>query len=291
MRRVLLQLDTDPHPSSFDSIVAVDAGVDVLLRYGSVTPGTVTPIVHGAIFTRGPADLKNTAIFIGGSDVAVGEAVRDAVKAAFFGPLRVSVLLDSNGANTTASAAVIRVGEHVRLADARCVVLAATGPVGRRVALLFALEGAEVVVTSRRLDRAEAVWKGVVERVPNAQGRPVQVATDQELAQALEGASVVVASGAAGVRLLPEPLWVGREGLKVVVDLNAVPPAGIEGVEPGDKGSEKHGVLCYGAVGVGSLKMKIHRAAIEQLFQANDQVLDAVEVYELGKRLVKQPKQ
>ncbi len=104
---ILLQLDTDPQPSVFDAVVAVDAGVDHLFRHGGVTPANVRDLVYGALFTRGPADLQRTAIFIGGANVEAGEAVLSAVKATFFGDFRVSVLLDANGANTTAAAAVL----------------------------------------------------------------------------------------------------------------------------------------------------------------------------------------
>ena len=103
---ILVQLDTDPQPSVFDGVVAVDAGVEQLFRHGGVTPGAVRELVYGALFTRGPADLHKTAIFVGGSDVAAGEAVLERVKQTFFGPFRVSVLFDANGSNTTAAAAV-----------------------------------------------------------------------------------------------------------------------------------------------------------------------------------------
>ena len=85
MHTILIQLDTDPQPSVFDRVVAVDAGVEQLFSYGGVTPETVTPLVHGAIFTRGPGDLKNTAIFVGGSDVSTGETLVKAIRKAFFG--------------------------------------------------------------------------------------------------------------------------------------------------------------------------------------------------------------
>ena len=39
--RILLQLDTDPQPSVFDAVVAVDSGVDHLLRHHAVTPQNV----------------------------------------------------------------------------------------------------------------------------------------------------------------------------------------------------------------------------------------------------------
>src|SRR5215207_7878966 len=122
--RILIQLDTDPQPSVFDRVVAIDAGVDHLFSYGGVRPEQVAGLVHGAIFTRGPKDLKRTALFIGGSDVAAGERLlAEALKAMIpqFG-LRVSVLLDANGANTTAAAAVRVAGKHLDLSSARALV-------------------------------------------------------------------------------------------------------------------------------------------------------------------------
>ena len=97
MRKLLLQLDTSTHPSVFDRVVAFDGGADEVMSYGGVTENTVRDLVHGAIFTRGPKDLHHTAIFIGGTDMVVGERLLAAVRKAFFGPLRVSVMLDSNG--------------------------------------------------------------------------------------------------------------------------------------------------------------------------------------------------
>src|SRR5262245_11693615 len=102
--KILIQIDSDPQPSVFDRVVAIDAGADEVFSYGGVRPEQVRDLVHGAIFTRGPKDLKRTALFIGGSDVAAGEKLlAEAVRHVLpqFG-LRVSMLLDSNGANTTA---------------------------------------------------------------------------------------------------------------------------------------------------------------------------------------------
>src|SRR5262245_26651765 len=144
--KILIQLDTDPQPSVFDAVVAIDAGVEHLLRHGSVAPAAVRDLVHGALFTRGLADLSSTAIFIGGSDVRAGEAVLKAVRETFFGPFRVSVLLDANGCNTTAAAAVLAAIEGAKglggsIEGRRVAVLGATGPVGQRVARLLLREG------------------------------------------------------------------------------------------------------------------------------------------------------
>ena len=154
--KILIQLDIDPQPSVFDGVVAVDSGVDHLFRHGGVTPAAVRDLVHGALFTRGPAELCSTAIFVGGSNVAAAEAVLDAVKKTFFGPFKVSVLFDANGANTTAAAAVLAALESMggSLEGVPAAVLAATGPVGQRAARLLCKLGAKVSVGSRSLDRA-----------------------------------------------------------------------------------------------------------------------------------------
>ena len=139
-RKILIQLDGDVHPSVFDRVVAVDAGSDEVFSYGGVRPDQVQGLVHGAIFTRGPKDLKSTAIFIGGSDVSLGEKLMVAAVQAMlpqFG-LRVSILMDANGANTTAAAAVRIAARHLDLGTAKAVVLGGTGPVGQRASLLLA---------------------------------------------------------------------------------------------------------------------------------------------------------
>jgi hypothetical protein len=286
-RTILIQLDSDPQPSAFDRVVATDAGADVLFSYGSVKPEQVRDLIHGAIFTRGPADLKRTALFIGGSDVAAGEALlAEALRHMLpqYG-LRVSVLLDANGANTTAAAAVRAAARHLDLAQARALVLGGTGPVGQRVARLLARQGAEVRVASRQLARAAGVADAIRARVPGARLEPAAVTGLDELQSALSGRTLVVAAGAAGVVLLPKEARSACPGLKVAIDLNAVPPLGIEGVGAGDKGVERDGAVCYGALGVGGTKMKIHRAAVARLFESNDQVLDAEEVYALAEGL------
>jgi len=284
---ILLQLDTDPQPSVFDSVVAIDAGAAQLLRHGGITPENVRELVHGAMFTRGGDDLKQTAIFIGGSDVAAGERLFAAVQKCFFGPVRVSLMLDSNGANTTAAAAVLAAAAHVPLAGCKALVLAATGPVGARVVRLLAREGAEVLVASRSVERARSTCAAVSAVVSGSKLTPTEVGQPNDAAAALDGVQVVVACGAAGVELLPGSAVTGKQGLKVAIDLNAVPPAGIGGLDVMDRAKDRNGVICYGAIGVGGTKMKIHKEAIRRLFTRNDQVLDAEEIFALGREVTK----
>ncbi|MBT4864114.1 MAG: bifunctional NADP-dependent methylenetetrahydromethanopterin dehydrogenase/methylenetetrahydrofolate dehydrogenase [Planctomycetaceae bacterium] len=286
MRRILIQLDTDAHPSAFDRVVAVDAGVDELFSYAGVTPNDVESLVHGAIFTRGPADLKNTAIFIGGSDVAAGEALLERVNATFFGPMRVSVMIDSNGSNTTAAAAVLRASRHVEFSGLDALVLAGTGPVGQRAAQLLAKRGANVRLASRSLERAESACAAIKAKVgSDAKLTARETSSSATVEAASDGVALIIAGGAAGVQLLADDQWPSGEALKVAIDLNAVPPVGLAGVEPMDKAVERHGTLCYGAIGVGGTKMKIHKAAIGRLFDSNDQILDTEAIYRIGEEL------
>src|SRR5581483_7825586 len=145
-RKILIQLDSDAQPSVFDRVVAIDAGADEVFSYGGVQPEQVRELVHGAIFTRGPKDLKSTALFIGGSDVAAGERLRAAAR-------------------------------HLELRAAKALVLGGTGPVGQRVALLLARQGAEVRLSSRQQARAAGVVEAIRAKVADARLEPVGVAS------------------------------------------------------------------------------------------------------------------
>tara|TARA_R110002049_G_scaffold72490_1_gene186941 strand:+ start:30076 stop:30975 length:900 start_codon:yes stop_codon:yes gene_type:complete len=287
VKRILLQLDGDSQPSAFDSVVAIDSDVDELLRFDNVEPVQVTSITHGAMFTRGGDELKNTAIFVGGSDVSAAEKLFERVQKTFFGPVRVSVMLDASGCNTTAAAAVVAAGRHQEPRGATAVVLGGTGPVGRRVAEMLVNEGAHVRLTSRSIERAQSACDAIAKKASGGSLSPMAAGdtSDETLAPVLEDASILIACGAAGVELIGESTVQGLSTLKVAIDLNAVPPAGIGGVAVTDKARPiEHGVV-YGAVGVGGLKMKAHRAAIKSLFESNDKVLDAAEIYAIAKSI------
>jgi glutamyl-tRNA reductase len=194
-------------------------------------------------------------------------------------------MIDSNGSNTTAAAAVLCAKKHQPLKGADVVVLGGTGPVGQRAAQLLAGEGAAVRIASRSIERAEQTCRAIESAVAKARVTAFETKSKAGLEKAVKGASVIVAAGAAGVQFLSAGDWQGREGLRVAIDVNAVPPAGLEGLEVMDKAKDRQGVVCYGAIGVGGLKMKIHKAAVGKLFETNDLVLDTHAIYEIGAEL------
>lgn len=287
MKKIMIQLDSDKFASVFDTITAYDAGVDCVLQYGGVGVEDVRNLVYGAMFTRGGDALKNSAVFIGGSDVLIGEKMTSAAVESFFGPVRVSVMLDANGCNTTAVAAVRKIISVEGIKGQKAVVMVGTGPVGMRAAALMAGEGAEVLLTSRNRQRSEEVCDAIRKRF-EVEVSPAQVQNVEDAQSVLNGAFAVLCSGAAGITLLPESIWAEHPTLRVLADVNAVPPLGIENTKPHWNGKEKGRVVIFGALGIGGLKMKIHRCCLSDLFKQNDLVLDAREIYEIAKAMDKE---
>jgi methylenetetrahydrofolate/methylenetetrahydromethanopterin dehydrogenase (NADP+) len=289
MKKVLLQLDTEEHPSPFDAIVAHDADVDVLLAHGNVKPEDARALAQDAFFTRGPDDLKNTAIWVGGKQVGAGEEVFAEVQKAFFGPFKVSVMLDSNGCNTTAATTIARIAKDYDLDGKRAVVLG-LGSVGLRSAVLLQKEGCEVVMAAlpsdlfgderpyrrpRGLDAAEKL--GLDTREPKDRS---------ELEATLDGAQIALAAGPAGIEVLREAFWSEHPSIELLADYNAADPLGLEGTEATDDLVDYDGKLVLGALAIGGPKMKVHKTCIRRMFESNDKVFDTDTVYEVAKELV-----
>ena len=287
MKKVLLQLDTDPHPSPFDAIVAQDADVDVLLSHGSVTPEDVQGLVQGAYFTRAPGD-SSMAVWVGGSDVSEGEEVLEKVQGAFFGPFRLSVMLDSDGCNTTAATAIAQIAKDRDLSGRRAVVVG-VGPVGLRSAVLLTQEGCEVLAVTIPADVLETDSYRTPRGLAVAERLGIEAVEPGDRAEmegALEEANIVLASGPAGVELLRKEMWSASSTIELLADYNAAEPLGIEGTEAGDDLVEREGKLVLGALAIGGQKMKVHKACVRRLFESNDLVLNADGVYAVAQEIV-----
>jgi hypothetical protein len=285
MKKLLYQLDTDPTPSVFDNVVCYDGGADHITAIGGVTVQNVGAMVDGAIFTRAPKDKKNTALFLGGSSMVDGEALLAAVRKKFFANFRVSVMLDSNGSNTTAAACVAWLGHGRSLAGKKAVILAGTGPVGSRAAVMLAREGVDVTLTSRKEEQAAKAAAAIRERF-GIEVKGVAAADAESRTAVIQGAHIVVSTGAGGIQLLAESDWRESPTLELIADANATPPLGIEGLDMMDKGRERHGKTTFGAIGFGALKIALQRACVARLFEGNELVLDADEIYAIAKSMV-----
>src|SRR6476469_4446135 len=195
MRKLLLQLDTSRLPSVFDQVVAYDAGADVIMSYAGVTEGDVRDLIHGCIFTRGVKDLHNTAVWIGGSNMSAGEQLLAMAQDALFEPFKISIMLDSNGSNTTAVAAVVKIEQTLGdLKGKKVVILAGTGPVGQRAAGLLARDGANVTSTSRKPEQGEKARQFISARF-DVHVEATTMDDAQKLPGILDGADVLFNSG------------------------------------------------------------------------------------------------
>jgi glutamyl-tRNA reductase len=197
-------------------------------------------------------------------------------------------MLDSNGSNTTAVAAVVKIEEALGdVSGTKVLILAGTGPVGQRAAGLLATDGARVTITSRKPEQGDKARQFIDARF-NVQVEAVAMSDPAKLPELMEGVEVLLNAGPAGVQMVPKAAWTGRKTLKVAVDLNAVPPLGIEGVDVNDSGENREGVTVFGAFGVGNFKTKLHKACVAKLFTRNDLVLDAEAIAEVAREMVKQ---
>lgn len=283
MKTILIQLDTDPHPSPFDAIAAYDADVDIVLGFGQVTAENLDDVVQGAMFPRGPDGLANTAFWVGGSKVRDGEAVFAAARRLFFEPFQPSIMLDSDGSNTTAAAGVTRVRGAVTLKDSRAAVIG-VGPVGLRTAELLRREGAEVTVLTFPPDVMEGGYRRAsgVAVAQEAGFEVVEPASSDELDAALGGQVAVFAAGPAGTQVLRRSGWAEVEGLRVVVDYSAAQPVGVHGVARDDDLKEDDGVQKLGALAVGGPKMKLQKRCMQRMFETKGTVLDLTGVYDVA---------
>ncbi len=304
MKKILIQLDNDKFASTFDSIVAYDAGADVVQSYGGVTPSDVRNLILSAFFTRGIPDLKDLAVWIGGSDVDVGEQLLAEARRTFFGPFKVSLMLDSNGCNTTASTAIAKLARQEELRGKSALVIG-PGPVGLRAAVLLAGEGCRVCLTSipsqllgarfslelarRTLESGRKAAEAFRDSQSVAAGGSLQVEDVADLAgleKLLDQTEILVAAGPAGLRMISSASWSKRSSLKWLLDFNLTEPLGIEGIKPGDDFAEYGGKRALGALAIGNPKMKVHKACIAKLFERNDLVLDTEGVYSIAKQLI-----
>jgi len=297
-------LDSDKFASTFDCIVAYDAGADIVQSYGGVAPPDVRGLILSAFFTRGIPDLKGLAVWIGGSDVEVGEELLAEARRTFFGPFKISLMLDSNGCNTTASTAIAKLARQTDLRGKNALVIG-PGPVGLRAAVLLAGECCRVRLTSipsqllgdrfnaelarRTLEsgcKAAGIFQGSPAAAAGGSLQAEEITDTSALYRLMDQTEIVVAAGPAGLRMLPRDSWSTRPGVKWLLDFNLTEPLGIEGIKPGDDFAEREGKYALGALAIGNPKMSVHKACVARLFERNDLVLDIEGVYGIAKELI-----
>ena len=272
---ILHMFTPGPQMSPFDVNMAADAGYQLIVPYCHVTREGVTSLVQDAIFSRGPKGAARTGLFIGGRDVLLADEMLQAARKAMFPPFQVSLCADPSGAYTTAAAMVACTEAALRqqgssLEGAQVLLLGGTGPVGRVAAVLCAKHGARAVLGSRKEASAKEEARLTGERF----GVTLQGAgtgSPQDLRAALAEADVVMAVAAPGVQVASEEDLASAKRLRVAVDINAVPPAGVAGLGAQDDGKPLAGTagIGIGALAVGNVKYQVQHRLLMRMRESD----------------------
>jgi methylene-tetrahydromethanopterin dehydrogenase len=294
---ILFYLDTDKRASSFDICMAYDAGFKAVVPYDHVTVEDAKKIVQDAMFSRGPKGIKHTAFFIGGRDAEKAEEILETVKNTMFPPFETGIIIDPCGAYTTAAAAVAKVEEAISshklgsLGEKTCTVFG-TGPVGRIIAVLLARLGCEVMIISPNPKRTngEEYVEDISRLLASKYGANVEgvfAPTDDEKAKVLRRADVIFCASTEGVRVLKKELLEDLKLLKVMADINAVPPLGIEGIKLEDDMREiAPGIFGIGALTIGKLKYQLERGILRQVRKNGKEVYNYNFALQLARKLL-----
>jgi hypothetical protein len=295
-KTVFIFLDTDKYASPFDMLVTIDAFPDsMIFKYENVTGEDATRIVYDTVFPRGPEGAKHTKIFINGSNFEqVAAVVAATQKCMASSPFQNSIIVDPRGAYSTAASAVAKtLGMALEkgfgsLEGKNVTVLAGTGPVGQIAAKLYASEKANVTITSRTMAKGQTVAAKINKEVGAERVKVAEVATPEQTGAAIKNAEIVLAAGAGGIQLLSADV-LNKYGAdcKIIADVNAIKPVGVEGLASTDDGKELRPSVCgIGALAIGKLKIKIETEMIKRATIEPQGLFDYSVAYEIGKSSV-----
>ena len=290
-------LTTAKNLSPFDVNMAMDAGWVSAVPYINVELGEIQGLVQDAIFSRSAKNLKRTAIFIGGRDTKLAMDMLKIAKKSMVPPFEVSVFADPSGAFTTAAGMMAAVERELMtkfnttLAGKTMLALGGTGPVGQAAAVIAAKAGAHVRIIGRQLEKAQQVaemcnsefGEGIIN---------ITAGADIEKSQYIKTADIVVATGAAGIELLSAELVASAPMLKVAADVNAVPPAGIAGVDAFQNGTaiagSISGAVGIGALAIGNIKYQAQNRLLKQMIETDKPVyLHFEHAFEVARAYIK----
>jgi hypothetical protein len=293
-KTIFLFLDTDKFCSPFDILVTIDAFPDAtILKYENVTGADAEKIVYDTIFPRGPEGAKHTKIFINGSNFEQVNEVLAKTQKCMFPPFENSIIVDPRGAYTTAAGAVAKtLGVSLEkgfggLEGKNVTVLAGTGPVGQIAAKLYASEKAKVTITSRSLAKGQAVAAKINKEVGEDRVCAIEVTNSEQTGQAIKSADIILAAGAGGIQLLSKEEIKKYSSCKIIADVNAIPPLGVEDLGSNVDGKElQPGIYGLGALAIGKLKIKIEVELIKKATLEPKGLFHYDIAYDIGKQAI-----
>ena len=294
-KKVIIFLDTEKHASPFDILTTLDILPDAsILKYENVTVEDAEKIVYDAMFPRGPEGAKHTKIFINGHDFKRVNDIMEKAKKCMFAPFELAIIIDPRGAYTTAAAAVAKTLElsiekgFGDLGNKKVTVLGGTGPVGQTATRLYAMEKANIIVTSRTLQKVSSVTTKINEELESERVRGVEAQTPEEIGRAIADTDIVLSAGAASTQLLTlNVLKEYGKKCRIVADINAIPPLGVEGLESNADGVEiLQTIFGVGALVIGKLKNNVEAELIKRAVEEPKGIFDYKTAYEIAKKSI-----
>ncbi len=295
---ILIFLSTDKHPSPFDIQLMYDIGFDHVIAYGEVTPENCKQLILDAMFPRDPEGILHTVMFIGGMDVDAVVKIAQIAKETMFPPFKIATVVDPQGGYTTAAALAAKVASCLKKAHnmdyrkAKYAIVGGAGRVGSNTTYLLAKDGAEVLIVDILVDLAKRKKEEInsrigAERVSYIEKPPK---TDEEFINVLKGYDVVITTGPPGVQLISKKILEALDECRVVADVNATPPTGIEGIKMGKDCKEFIGkIYSIGPLAIGTFKKEVQKTLLKKALTAPADkrgFYELDEAYEVAKELL-----
>ncbi len=285
--------------SPFDVNMAYETAYDGVIPYTNVTLEEVHVLTQDTIFSRSPAGIKRTCIFIGGREFGLAMDMLDRAKSAMIPPFEVSVFADPSGAITTAAALVACIETYLKeqtgetLSGKKMHFMGGTGPVGVCAGILAENCGAEVYLVSHRgIDVAQEVADEYNAR-HGVNMRGASSRSGEDILEFLAHTHIVIGAAKAGIRVLNQEQLEKADNLIIAADVNAVPPPGIEGVDVNDMGktmdATPNKAVGIGALAIGNIKYKVHFRLFEMMKQTDKPLyLDHTQAFEVAREFLRE---
>ena len=284
--------------SPFDVNMAYDSGFDKVSTYTNVEMDDINDLVQDIVFSRHPNDCKKTGLFIAGEDDEKAIEMMEKAKKAMVPPFEISIFADPAGSFTTAAAMIGCVKKLLKekfktdLKDKVLQIVGAKGIVGGACAVIAAQEGAKVGMVIHREGAIEPIEK----RIKNYKEKykvnlnAIMGISDGEKTKMSENADIILCAAKAGAEALLKKHFSSAKNLKIVSDVNAVPPPGMEGLEVNFNGDAIRGTKIYGigALAVGQIKAQVQHKLLKLMCESGKPVfLDFREAFKIAEQLKK----
>ena len=276
---VLHLITAASNASPFDVNMAYDAGFDKIMPYTSVSLDEISALTQDAIFSRSPSGVRREAIFFGGRDVSLAIDMQNTAKKAMFAPFAVSTMTDPSGAFTTGGALLAKISQHLAkthdaLANQTIAIFGASGMVGSTAALIAAAQGAKAQLVAHASVSDMQAHANMLEEKYGYQFEVVDGSSDRAKVKVLGSATVVIAAAPIGMRILEAKHYKASTSLKVMADVNAVSPSGIEDIDAQYDGNEIAGTKIpgIGALSIGQLKYVTQQKLLQQMISGEKPV-------------------